>query len=273
MLSIPRRPLAPNALAAVLLCMVVSGCALTPLADGDEPDSSTIAPATESAAAPTSPGSEQDPAPDGETGEAGEEADPIVFTWSLPPDPESPSVNDDSAYEALFRDDCDSAESLIPRATDESPNFGAWTGPRAIVFTAAGVALCRGDVATGRALTTQAIDDYGIEALGPADMLWCKLYRALRSVVEQRPATAFECRGDVSDGQPPFRTGIDASGSLVFDDPLTPEDETASPSESAAPIESDIPAESDTPTGAPVDPVPTPTGTPQATEAPPDDGS
>lgn len=264
MRSTPHRPLSSRALTATILCVMLSGCALTPLDAPDDLEPTTSSQATESTGA-----SEPDAGDNDEADAAADEPERVVFTWSLPPDPEAPSVNDDSAYEALFRNDCDSAEGLIPRATDESPNFGAWTGPRAIVFTAAGVALCRGDLAAGRALTTHAIDEYGIEALGPEDMLWCKLYRALRSVLEQRPATAFECRGDVFDGQPPFRTGIDASGSLVFDDPLTPEDESASPS----PSESAPPIESDTPAGEPVDPAPTPTDTSQATEAPPDDGS
>jgi hypothetical protein len=227
------------ALAVVAGCVWLSGCGgLTPLSEITG-ETETGRPAPEETPAPTpvdggrnsgggsdSGGGGNDGGSDGDDGDGMET---VVYTWSLPPDPETPTVNDDSAYEALFQGDCDRAESLIPRATDVSPNFGSWTGPRAIVFTAAGLAFCRGDFAAGRSLTLQGIDEYGVGGLGPEDMLWCKLYRELRSVIEQRPEDAFECRGHYLTDKPVFKTGVDANGDTVWDDPLTPEDETVQP--------------------------------------------
>jgi len=238
------------ALAGVVACVWLSGCGgLTPLSeDTAESETKTSRPLPEETVAPTPVDGGVDSGDAGsDTGDGGSDSGnganeggsdgddeddmkTVVYTWSLPPDPETPTLNDDVAYEALYRGDCDSAESYIPRATDESSNPGQWTGPRAIVFTAAGVAYCRGDLVTGQALALRAIDEYGVDGLGPEDTPWCKLYRELRSVIEQRSEDAFECRGIYWPDGPVFKTRLDANGAIVaWDDPLTPEDETLEP--------------------------------------------
>lgn len=217
---------------AVVVCGVIvatawawlAGCAgLTPLSEVlDEDETTEQSPPPTDTPSPTVADDGSDVS--GSGGE--EERETVIYIWSLPPDPETPTFNDDSAYESLFRNDCDSAEQLITRTATSSPNYGAWTSPRAVVFTAAGVAYCRGDAATGAALTRQAIADYGTQGLGPADTPWCKLYRALQSVIEQRPPDSFDCLGLWPDG-PDFQTGTDANGWTLWDDPLTAADESA----------------------------------------------
>lgn len=196
---------------------------------------------------------------------------PVVFTWSLPPDPETPTLTDDVGYESLFRGDCEGAASLITRTPDSVPVYSSWTGPRAIVFTAAGVAFCRGDPATGKALTQQAIDQYGIGGLGPENTPWCRLYRELRSVIEQQPEDAFECSGIYAFDGPVFKTGVDANGQMVWDDPLTPEDETL-PQFTPEPPPTSEPAETPVPeTPVPETPMPgTPVPDPSASTPEPD---
>jgi hypothetical protein len=221
---------------AATACVWLAGCAgLTPLSevlDDDESSQRT----TPSTATPT-PLATHGGTDGGDSGDD-EDRETVIYIWSLPPDPETPTFNDDSAYEALFRGDCDSASGLITSTETSSPNYGAWTSPRAVVFTAAGVAYCRGDSETGAALARQAVVDYGTEGLGPADMPWCKLYRALQSVREQRPPDAFECRGIWPDG-PDFRTGVDANGWTLWDDPLTAADESIPPSPPESPSQPD----------------------------------
>ena len=237
-------------------CVWVAGCAgLTPLSEVlDDDESVEQSPLPTDASTPT----ETDSGTSG--GGSGEDDDreTVIYIWSLPPDPETPTFNDDSAYESLFRGDCDGAAQLITRTATSSPNYGAWTSPRAVVFTAAGVAYCRGDAATGAALARQAIADYGTEGLGPADMPWCKLYRALESVIEQRSADAFECRGLWPDG-PDFRTGVDANGWPLWDDPLTADDESVPPTPPETPSEhGETPAPSPSPGETPLPDEPPP---------------
>jgi hypothetical protein len=229
-------------------CVWVAGCAgLTPLSEVlDDDESETQSPMPTDTPTPTATASGTSGGGSGD----GDDRERVNYIWSLPPDPETPTFNDDSAYEALFRDDCDSAAELITRTATSSPNYGAWTSPRAVVFTAAGVAYCRGEAATGAALARQAIASYGTEGLGPADTPWCKLYRALQSVIEQQPADAFECRGAWQDG-PDFRTGADTDGSALYDDPLTAADESVPPPPPETPSE---PGQSPSPSPSPAEP-------------------
>jgi hypothetical protein len=167
-------------------------------------------------------------------GGGGGGAKPAVYAWGLPPSDRSVSINDDFVYDQL-RTSCDAGQQELDNLRPQVP--GDWSygfsGPRFAVLMMAGIAVCRGDVGSARSWVDHAVAEYGTGGLAiPDDPTAspgensCFLYRAIISVLEQRPTEGVECPGGPF---PEWRTNSDRTR---VDDPLTLDvDESIPPQE------------------------------------------
>jgi hypothetical protein len=144
--------------------------------------------------------------------------------WEPPKGDESVQAFEGRAVNYLHDGDCDGARRFIDGTGEDGPAWQGFSSPRNLLLFEAGIALCRHDTVTatrwyGRA---KALGWAGtVRDGGEPDANMCPLYQAVASVVENRPKDAFTCQP----GAPPEWKVNETT--LRYDDPRTPEDESA----------------------------------------------
>jgi hypothetical protein len=148
------------------------------------------------------------------------------LSWILPPaGPETPSVNEDSAYRGLAagRDSC--RAMLDDGFFSEPPPGGFVTGNRTYFLFKAGAHLCAGSRSAGRAAFAQALEAEWVEPTGPiVRSRVCNVWDAVTRILD--PAKTGHCLiRIVEDG--------DDTSAATSDQPSDDVSETISPSPSA----------------------------------------
>ena len=167
------------------------------------------------------PGDDSDPqgqTADGQQGQTGGRGRDRYEFRLLPVGDRVGDEQEERAYDYLLRHDCDAAQRVLGAPGDRSGNWQNFDNPRNVLLFQAGVHLCHGDSKAAGPYYTAAGQHGWAATDNPAV---CQLYKAVASVLEQRPRRDFACQG----------------GDLAWpdggqDDPRTPEDEsTGSPDE------------------------------------------
>ncbi len=160
--------------------------------------------------------------------------------WEPPKGDESVQAFEGHAIGLLHQGACDDAQQYID--STEGLGFPAWqqfNNQRDLLLFQAGIELCRNNRdnrndATGWYRRAAALGWAGtIESNNKPYVNICALYQAVASTIENRPRNSFVCqRGDID---PQWKSNNDEPPR--YDDPRTPEDEsatTAQPSADAA---------------------------------------
>jgi hypothetical protein len=144
--------------------------------------------------------------------------------WEPPKGDESVQAFEGHAIGFLHAGDCDGAQGYIDGNSDGFPAWQSFSSPRNLLLFQAGIALCRHDEDAARGWYDKAA------AMGWAgtkkndadeDKNMCPLYQAVGSAIENRPKGDFACQpGDL----PSWTVNNDT---LRYDDPRTPQDESA----------------------------------------------
>lgn len=187
------------------------------------------------------------------TGEDEQPDDDEDFGWGLPEGPRTPDDTfEDDVYVPLAAGDCAEAQEQLDDL------WALLRSPRGVLLYQAGIDVCSDDRSSGRIWFDRAGEHgwTGVDWVAFGGFRYdCEVYRALRSVFEQRAAAEISCPG----GTPAAWPNPDRA--VPRDDPRTPQDETsptASPNGGDTPSPSASPGTA-TPTSQSATPQPAPT--------------
>jgi hypothetical protein len=169
-----------------LTTLLVAGCGPAAETGGPTSSASGTTGATSSGEDTSSGGESPSPTTSGAETSTSEEAE---FSWGLPGG--DLSVDDIGAvFNRLVAGECDLARDTLP----EYPGTGTvWTAGQIRLYQAA-AAACSGDVSSAQGFLGEAsVTEH------PGD---CRLYRAVVSVVEQRPQDDVQCPTPVTTEPP-----------------------------------------------------------------------
>jgi hypothetical protein len=167
------------------------------------------------------------------------------FPWGLPPGDTSAAAQEAIIYGLIEQGRCEDAQTSL----DEG--WRILNGPRAVLLYQAAIHFCRGERDAGRQRFVQAGDLFGWEGVNWPS-LDCNVFKAIRSVLEQRAKEAIE---DCPGGETPLWPEDVPAESR--DDPRTPEDDgaTSTPTEpSTTTTSTEPPSDSDTTTTGSTEP-------------------
>jgi hypothetical protein len=134
------------------------------------------------------------------------------FSWNLPVGDTSISINEALLYIDLREKSCAEAQAFL----DE--NWRSLLSPRSVLLYQAAVHFCAGRIRDGKGVFRQAEQRFGWNGVDQP-VLDCNVYKAARSVVDQRPQESISCPA----GEKPKWPGEPGG---PRDDPRTPEDES-----------------------------------------------